>query len=87
MGVLDSRQQVVPYNAAMGERPAIERLAYTAAEVAVMLGVSERHVYESCKRGELPHLKIGRRIVFPHRRFDEWFGLGDQSNDGSALLH
>src|SRR5581483_7953846 len=62
---------------------------YTAREVAERLRISEAAVYEACRRGELPCLRIGRRIVFPCRRFDAWFNGDPDSGRGgvhSALL-
>ncbi len=42
------------------------RGAYDAAEVAEILGISKRLVYEGAKDGSLPSLKIGsKRVVFP----------------------
>lgn len=39
----------------------------TVAEVAVLLRVSRATVYEAVQRGELPALRIGRRVLFPER--------------------
>lgn len=33
-------------------------------EVAVMLGVSDQMVYKMAKQGDLPHVRIGKRIKF-----------------------
>jgi excisionase family DNA binding protein len=44
----------------------IERRAYTVREVAEMLGVCEKHILRLCQRGELAHVRLGRRIVI-HR--------------------
>lgn len=63
----------------------LSRLAYTAREVAAMLGVSERHVYESCRRDELPHLRIGRRVIFPKRRFEQWLNGESDTAPRTAL--
>jgi excisionase family DNA binding protein len=43
-------------------------LTHTATEVAAMLRVSERHVYEMANRGEFPGaVRMGRRWIFPRR--------------------
>lgn len=47
----------------LGDRPTL-----TVPEVATLLGVSQWSVYELCRRGELPSLRLGRRIVIPTHR-------------------
>jgi excisionase family DNA binding protein len=44
-----------------------DRLTYTITEVAEALGVSEHHIRNLCQRGELPTLRLGRRILVPRR--------------------
>jgi excisionase family DNA binding protein len=47
-------------------RHAVEnRLCITVPEAAAMLGVSRNFAYDLVKRGELPSLKFGKRIVIP----------------------
>ncbi len=41
----------------------LEREVYTVDEVAVRLGLSRNSAYEAIRRGEIPHLRIGRRIL------------------------
>lgn len=42
-----------------------ERGTYTVDEAAERLGIGRNAAYEAIKRGELPALRIGRRIVIP----------------------
>lgn len=42
-----------------------ERLVWTVEEAARLLGISRAHAYELVARGELPHLRLGRRVVVP----------------------
>jgi excisionase family DNA binding protein len=44
------------------------RLVLTVTEAAAALGISRAHAYELVARGELPSLRLGRRIVVPRRR-------------------
>lgn len=46
----------------------LPRLAYTVAEVAESLGISEREVHRRAVAGEIPSFKIGRRRLI--RRAD-----------------
>ena len=49
-----------------------DRLALRCSEVATSLGVSERFIWDLVKRDEIPHLRIGRRVVFPTRAVSDW---------------
>ena len=42
-----------------------DRLVWTVEEAARLLGISRAHAYELVARGELPHLRLGRRLVVP----------------------
>lgn len=44
-----------------------ERLTLTVEEAADVLGVSRSLAYELVRRGEIPSLRLGRRIVVPIR--------------------
>jgi excisionase family DNA binding protein len=46
-----------------GQHP--DRLTLTVEETAEILGISRALAYEAVRRGEIPHLRIGRRIVVP----------------------
>ena len=45
--------------------------AYTVAEAAAALGVSEWLVREMCRTGQLRCVRLGRRIVIPADALDE----------------
>ncbi len=47
------------------------RLTITVEEAAVALGISRTLAYESVRRGELPVIRIGRRILIPALALDE----------------
>ena len=55
----------------MEENSSIERLCYTVTEAAEMLGISRNHGYEMARRGEIPVLRLGGRIVVPKAAFDK----------------
>jgi excisionase family DNA binding protein len=46
------------------ERPA-QRLTMTVEEAAVVLGISRASAYQAVSRGEIPCIRIGRRILVP----------------------
>ena len=43
----------------------LQRETLTVAEAAKALGLSRNSVYEGVRRGEIPALRIGRRVVIP----------------------
>ncbi len=42
-----------------------ERQTITVPEAARLLGIGRGSCYEAIKRNELPHIKIGKRILVP----------------------
>ena len=61
-----------PPHRVVGERRILrrredERLVYTVAEAARMLGISRAHGYDLVASGELAHVRLGRRVVIPVR--------------------
>jgi excisionase family DNA binding protein len=52
----------------------MERATLTVEETAQVLGIGRNSAYEAVQRGEIPAIRIGRRLVVP------WAAL-------EALLH
>jgi excisionase family DNA binding protein len=48
------------------ERP----LVYTVMQTATLLGISRTHAYELVARGDLAHIRLGRRIVVPRQSLE-----------------
>lgn len=46
------------------------KLTYTVTEVAELLGISRSSAYECVRRGEIPALTLGRRVVIPRRALE-----------------
>ncbi len=51
---------------------AAEKATYSPQEVAGLLGICERSVYEALKHKRIPHIRFGRRYVIPRQAFDSW---------------
>ncbi len=49
-----------------------ERMTLSIDEAAAMLGISRAHAYELVRRGELPRLRLGRRVVIPRKALEEY---------------
>lgn len=61
------------------QRDTTLRLALRPAEAAEALGISERLLWSKTSAGEIPHLRIGRAVVYPVERLRAW--LNEQSGE------
>lgn len=48
-----------------------ERLTLTVKEAAKLLGIGRQLAYERVKTGEIPVIKIGRRLLVPRRALEK----------------
>ena len=48
------------------------RLCLSASEVSEQTGVSLSLVRKLTRSGEIPHIKVGRRILYPVSGIDDW---------------
>jgi excisionase family DNA binding protein len=55
-----------------------------AKDIARVLGISTKRVYDLVKMGEIPHAFIGRRIVIPTRSWETF--LADKHAEAMASL-
>jgi excisionase family DNA binding protein len=63
----------ITHNATSQPRPpATGEVMLTLREAAQKLRVSERTLREYVKRGIVPHLRLGRNILFPLRALERW---------------
>ena len=64
------------------ERPP-QRLTMTVEEAAVVLGISRATAYSAVSRGEIPCIRIGRRILIPKVALERLLdGAGEARADG-----
>jgi len=47
-------------------------LAMRAREAAKALGISERLLWEWTSRGAVPHVRLGKAILYPVESLQEW---------------
>jgi excisionase family DNA binding protein len=41
-------------------------------ELATYLGLSRQGTYAALRRGEIPHIRLGKRFIVPRSAVDEW---------------
>ena len=64
-----------------------EPLVLTVTEAANILGISRSFAYELCRTGELPALRLGRRVMVPRRAlFDFVETSGAEPARSSSIL-
>ena len=57
-----------------------ERLVWSVEEAGRRLGISRAHAYELVARGDLPHLRLGRRLVIPKQALESLLAAVDVSS-------
>jgi len=50
----------------------MDRETLSVKEAAIYIGVSKDLIYQLVKENKLPHLKLGRRILFRKNTLDTW---------------
>lgn len=60
----------------MGAAPtaAAPKLILTIDEAAEVLRISRQSAYEAARRGEIPTIRLGRRILVPRRALEKLIG-------------
>lgn len=54
----------------------IGTIVYSVTQVAQMLGISRTSAYTLCKNGVIPSMQLGKRIVIPISKFNDWIEKG-----------
>ena len=51
-----------------------DRQTLTVREAAVLLGIGRNSAYEGVRRGEIPAIRVGRRLLIPRSALDALLG-------------
>jgi excisionase family DNA binding protein len=63
------------------------RLTYTVEEAAELLGVSRGSAYQAAREGQLPTLRLGRRLLVPRDALEQMLtaaGTDSSQTNGAA---
>jgi excisionase family DNA binding protein len=63
--------------------PVENRLVYTVEEAASLLGISRSFAYEAVQNGQIPSMRIGKRILVPKAALERLLSA-DEHDDESA---
>lgn len=55
----------------------MKRRTLTVAEAAACLGVSRNTAYEAIRRGTVPSIRLGRRILIPTQALEALLSIGE----------
>ena len=58
------------------------RLTCTVPEAGALLGIGRDAAYSAAERGEIPTLRLGRRLVVPVAKLLQLVGLPQTNSDG-----
>ena len=56
----------------------------SVAALAAEIGLSERSTRSELRRGDIPHIRIGRRFILPKTAIAEWLRTAGQSLQTAA---
>lgn len=65
-------------------KAAVPSLALRPREAAKALGVSERTLWTLTKRGEIPHLRLGRAVIYPVETLKLWLARQSGAEGGGV---
>ena len=57
-----------------------ERLTLNVREAARVLGLSRNSVYQACLTGEIPCIKIGKRVLIPRAKLERMLAGGSEGH-------
>jgi excisionase family DNA binding protein len=61
------------------------RLTFTVEEAAELLGVGRGTAYEAARRGELPTVRLGRRLLVPRHALEQLLDVPTKNGDGREV--
>jgi excisionase family DNA binding protein len=62
--------------------PASGQLTLTVEEAGRLLGISRGAAYRAAACGQIPTIRVGRRLLVPTARLHQLLGLSDHHNSG-----
>ena len=63
----------------------VDKAVYTVPEIGQLLGISRNQAYEMARQGQIPTIKLGRRLLCPKAAVDRWLSeAGSGREDGQG---
>jgi len=70
-----------PAHTPMADPAADRPLLLDRPKAAALLSISPRLLWSLTNSGEIPHIKLGRRVLYPLARLEEW--IASRSEGGA----
>jgi excisionase family DNA binding protein len=64
--------------------PPPSRLTYTVEEAADLIGVGRSAAYAAVRAGEIPSVRVGRRLLVPKCALERMLGISDDERPEAA---
>jgi excisionase family DNA binding protein len=58
----------------------------SVAALAAEIGLSERSTRSALRRGEIPHIRVGRRFILPKAAIAEWLRTAGRSQEAEGVV-
>jgi len=58
----------------------------SVAALAADIGLSERSTRSALRRGDIPHIRVGRRFILPKTAIAEWLRTAGRSLEGEQTV-
>lgn len=59
----------------------------SVSELAADIGLSERSTRSALRRGEIPHIRVGRRFILPRAAIAEWLRTAGSHSTSQSPVH
>jgi excisionase family DNA binding protein len=59
--------------------PSSGRLTYTVEEAAEIVGVGRSAAYAAVRTGDIPSIRVGRRLLVPRRALERLLGINPEN--------
>jgi excisionase family DNA binding protein len=60
------------------------KLTYSVEEAAQALSLGRNTVYEAVRCGQIPAIRVGRRVLIPAAALERWLAEASQQANGAA---
>jgi excisionase family DNA binding protein len=61
-----------------------ERMTVTVEEAAQLLGIGRQSAYQAARAGELPTIRLGRRLLVPRAQIERLLGITEDERPEAA---
>lgn len=75
-------EQELDANAAEGAVESVPRLALRAKDAAMALGIGARLLWSMTNRNEIPHIRMGKAVLYPVDALRAWLTAGSEIKKG-----